>query len=134
MKWNDEKGWGFLEATEPCTKDYWAEYRELDKTPLGRVLTMIRIAMVYAFADEAKDWPIVDVGIGDLWDHVASPVGASLLANPLVARHRKIREQVQSPKGTRSYERCANAVPRRSPSSDARIPRPAIRPRSSHGG
>ena len=64
MKWNDDKGFGFLKATEPCTKDYWAEYRELDKTPLGRVLTMVRIAMVYAFADETKDWPVVDVGIG----------------------------------------------------------------------
>lgn len=64
MKWNEDKGWGFLAATAPCEKDYWAEYRELDKTPLGRVLTAVRLAMVYSFAEEGTDWPIVDVGIG----------------------------------------------------------------------
>jgi len=62
MKWNDDKGWGFLEATEPCTKDYWAEYRELDQTPLGRVLTALRCAMVCDVAVDPAS--IVDVGIG----------------------------------------------------------------------
>lgn len=63
MKWNDDKGWGFLEATEPCPKDYWSEYRELDKTPLGRVLTALRLGMVDRWADYEAG-PVVDIGIG----------------------------------------------------------------------
>ena len=62
MKWNEDKGWGFLEATAPCPKDYWAEYRELDKTPLGRVLTALRCAMA-CDVDELNSI-LVDVGIG----------------------------------------------------------------------
>lgn len=62
MKWNDEKGWGFLEPTELCTKDYWNEYRELDKTPLGRVLTAIRCGMVHEMVGQGTE--LLDVGIG----------------------------------------------------------------------
>ena len=62
MKWDDDKGWGFLRATEPCTKDYWSEYRKLDRTPLGRVLTAIRAGMVYKHCAPLTN--ILDVGIG----------------------------------------------------------------------
>lgn len=62
MIWND-KGWGFLDADAPCEKDYWAEYRKLDKTPLGRVLTALRVRMVRE-CSSACNLNILDVGIG----------------------------------------------------------------------
>ena len=62
MKWNEDKGWGFLEPTEPCTKDYWDEYCELDKTPMGRVLTALRVGMTYKTMEGTPC--VVDIGIG----------------------------------------------------------------------
>lgn len=63
LEWNEDKGWGFFEPTGPCTKDYWMEYRVLDATPMGRVLTALRVGMV----DQWVAQPLghsVDVGIG----------------------------------------------------------------------
>lgn len=63
MKWNEDKGWGFLVPTAPCPKNYWVEYRDLDQTPMGRVLTALRVGMVDQWADHPFG-QIVDVGIG----------------------------------------------------------------------
>jgi hypothetical protein len=62
VKWNEDKGWGFLAPNGECEKNYWTEYRELDKTPLGRVLTALRAGMVYKHTDPTSG--CLDVGIG----------------------------------------------------------------------
>lgn len=84
MKWNEDKGWGFLSSDASCEKDYWAEYRKLDKTPLGRVLTALRAGMVRE-CSSACNLNILDVGIGggafcDAMDCVGTDIDERALA------------------------------------------------------
>lgn len=61
LQWNNKAGWGFMAGD--CDKDYWTEYRVLDQTPMGRVLTALRRGFVDKHVWETTA-NLVDVGIG----------------------------------------------------------------------
>lgn len=63
LQWSEQNGWGYLAPDVPCKKDYWTEYRELDKTPMGRVLTALRAGFV-TYWENMLGRRMVDVGIG----------------------------------------------------------------------
>ena len=63
MVWN-RKGWGFLGGGPSCEKDFWSEYRQLDQTNVGKVLTAMRHEYLNKHTCAPEFGDVLDVGVG----------------------------------------------------------------------
>jgi hypothetical protein len=64
LVWYPERGLGNTSGTFEYGEAYWKEFREKDKTPVGKILTVLRYNFLAQHVKNLGRHKIVDVGIG----------------------------------------------------------------------